>query len=327
MKKLLLSATALLFALGTSAQNDPVMLAPNWKVGDARTLHIVQKTYEIENDTVTEDSTDELDAQVKVTKSSAKAFTVEMVYENVMLRRLTEMNAALGTAADPWRKLTLRYEVQKADGKSELMNWEEAQKFMVSAFEAIGGAVNEEDAEAGAAIALIFSPIMRMLNDKESVQAMFADQIGWLTGVYGKTMLPKDTLRIVQKEANPFSQNADSVTTTTLMTISSLDLAKQRMVIRTEERVDVSQFLKAMKDMMRGMIDGMVKDEKDKAAAKKKMQEEIDGMDMTMKNQTITTVSTRTSWPVKVVQTSRVTSKAPGEHSVKTETWTIDVKE
>ena len=113
MKKLLLSATALLFALGASAQNDPVMLAPNWKVGDARTLHIVQKTYEIENDTVTEDSTDELDAQVKVTKSSAKAFTVEMVYENVILRQLAEMDASLGIAADPWKKLTLRYEVQK----------------------------------------------------------------------------------------------------------------------------------------------------------------------------------------------------------------------
>lgn len=324
--------SALLLAGSWSVAQDRIIIVPNWNVGDQRRLHYTEKTYEMENDTVRIDTQEEWDASLKVTKSTSAAFIVELVYKDATMRKLEDFHNKLGSAPN-YKDLVLRYKVDKKTGETELENWQEAQQFVQGEFELISKAVGEEDTEAGAAVEAIFSPLTSLLDDEASVKSYFNDELGFLTSVYGHDLMQRDTLRIVEKGENPL-QPGDSLTTTTLMTISSHDLAKQRMVVRTEVLFDMSKFVDMMKGMMVKMIEAFAQadakskgKEKEVAEAKKKMQEAMDGMEMSVKNQTLTTINTLTSWPVKVVTTARITAKEPRKTSLRTVTRTVDVRE
>lgn len=248
------------------------------------------------------------------------------------MRKLEDFHNKLGSAPN-YKDLVLRYKVDKKTGETELENWQEAQQFVQGEFDLISKSVGEEDTEAGAAVEAIFSPLTSLLDDEASVKSYFNDELGFLTSVYGHDLMQRDTLRIVEKGENPL-QPGDSLTTTTLMTISSHDLAKQRMVVRTEVLFDMSKFVDMMKGMMVKMIEAFAQadakskgKEKEVAEAKKKMQEAMDGMEMSVKNQTLTTINTLTSWPVKVVTTARITAKEPRKTSLRTVTRTVDVRE
>ncbi|QQR86986.1 MAG: hypothetical protein IPJ76_01795 [Flavobacteriales bacterium] len=331
MKKSVVLSVLLLASTWSVAQ-DRIIIVPNWNVGDQRRLHYTEKTYEMENDTVRIDTQEEWDASLKVTKSTAAAFIVELVHKDATMRQLEDFHNKIGSAPK-YKDLVLRYKVDKKTGKTELENWKEAQQFVQGEFELIAKAVGEEDAEAGAAMEAILSPLTSLLDDEAKVKSYFNDELGFLTSAYGHDLMQRDTLRIVEKGENPL-QPGDSLSTTTLMTISSHDLAKQRMVVRTEVIFDMSKFVEMMKSMMVQMIEAFAKadanskgKEKEIAEAKKKMQEAMDSMEMSVKNQTLTTINTLTSWPVKVVTTARVTAKEPRKTSLRTVTRTVDVRE
>lgn len=334
MKKSVFLSALLLTGCWSVAQ-DRIIIVPNWNVGDTRRLHYTEKTYEMENDTVRIDTQEEWDASLKVTKSTSTAFIVELVYKDATMRKLEDFHNKIGSAPK-YKDLVLRYKVDKKTGETELENWQEAQKFVQGEFDVISESVGEEDAEAGSVLEDLFTPIMGLLDDEAKVKSYFQDELGFLTSVYGHDLMQRDTLRIVEKDENPL-QPGDTLTTTTLMTISSHDLAKQRMVVRTEVIFDMSQFMEMMKGMMAMMIDafakaaeeeGKKKGDKDAVAkAKKEMQDAMASMEMSVKNQTLTTINTLSSWPVKVVTTARVTAKEPRKTSLRTVTRTVDVRE
>lgn len=327
--------SALLLTCSWSVAQDRIIIVPNWNVGDTRRLHYTEKTYEMENDTVRIDTQEEWDASLKVTKSTSAAFIVELVYKDAAMRKLEDFHNKIGSAPN-YKDLVLRYKVDKKTGLTELENWKEAQQFVQNQFELVSSAVGEEDAEGGALLATLFGPFTSMLEDEATAKAYFKDELGFLTSVYGKDLMQRDTLRTVEKAENPL-QPGDTLTSTTLMTISSHDLAKQRMVIRTEVIYDMSQFIAMMKTMMAKLIDALAKvaeseskkkgDQAAAAKTKKEMQDAFDNMEFAVKNQTLTTVNTLTSWPVKVVSTGRVTAKEARKTLLRTVTRTVDVRE
>lgn len=170
----------------------------------------------MENDTVRIDTQEEWDASLKVTKSTAAAFIVELVHKDATMRQLEDFHNKIGSAPK-YKDLVLRYKVDKKTGKTELENWKEAQQFVQGEFELIAKAVGEEDAEAGAAMEAILSPLTSLLDDEAKVKSYFNDELGFLTSAYGHDLMQRDTLRIVEKGENPL-QPGDSLSTTTLMT-------------------------------------------------------------------------------------------------------------
>lgn len=326
MKKLLPLASALILSLQAQAQLEHVMLVPNWKVGDARTLHIVRNINGTVNDTVRINTTDEMEAVVKVTKNTAIAYTIEMPYHAGRLMKALRTNVMGDHEEGGWDelgRLDLRYDVRKADGRSDLMNWEDVRRSIASAMDTLRTTA-EDTAATGKAIRLF----MPMLDTMEGVQWLVGDQIGWITTLYGKSMMPKDTLEVIEKVVDPLTlRHADSLTTTTKMVISSLDQAKQRLVVRSEVHYDTRALLaRSKQDIMAG-AGKHLKNEKDKAQARKDAAALVASFQASAKNLTITTVNTRTSWPSKVVSTTRTNSKQTGKRTALIETWTVDVKE
>lgn len=323
MKKVLPAATALLLTLSTLAQTEHVMLVPGWKVGDARTLHIVRNTNEMVNDTVRINDTHEADALVKVTKNTANAFTIEMPYKGDHLAHTIEMNLEYGEGDAFRQEVNLRYDVRKADGKPDLVNWEEARTFVKNRLDTMR-AMSADTATANKAR----RGMLALLEKKEYVQWLFSDQIGWITRIYGRTMLPKDSLHAMEKNINPLTLHAqDSLTTKTTIVISSLDQAKQRMVVRSEVYYDTKSFVDLARKEITATAGAGLKSEKDRTEAKKKATLLANSCSATAKNLTNTTMNTRTSWPSKVVSTTRINSKRTGKQTVLTRTWTVDVKE
>ncbi|MEO8069100.1 MAG: hypothetical protein ABI599_15490 [Flavobacteriales bacterium] len=323
MIKLLPTASALLLACCSYAQTEHVMLIPGWKVGDARTLHIVKNTNETVNDTVRINDTREADALVKVTKNTANAFTIEMPYKGEHLAKTVEMNLEYGEGDAFRQEVNLRYDVRKADGKPDLVNWEEARTFVKNRIDTMR-AMSADTATANKAR----RGMLALLEKKDYVQWLFSDQIGWITNVYGRTMLPKDSLHAMEKNINPLTLHPlDSLTTKTTVVISSLDQAKQRMIVRSEVYYDTKSYVDMEKKEITATAGVGIKNEKDKAEAKRKATVLANSCTATAKNLTNTTMNTRTSWPSKVVSTTRINSKRTGKHTVLTETWTVDVKE
>ncbi len=314
---------ACILAASTTAAQERILIAPNWKVGDARNIHATKQVRQTRNDTLVLDQTLEWKTQISVTRSTSKAFIVELDHWDDTMLEIEGMRKRLGIAGVVEKPL-LRYSVDKATGASELQNWEEAKAVLVEEHRLLSSAVKGQGTDAETAVAEFMAPILTMLSTKEAVDDFFSEAIDAIASVYGKSLMQRDTMRIHEAMAMPDLQEfGDSVRTTTLMTISSHDPAKQRLVVRSEMVFDMSEMVKVMKVMFTKIMEATLEKEKDRVLAKRKIAEAVDQIEMSNTNQTLTTLSTRTSWPIKVVSTERTTFTQPGSKVVENQTLTV----
>jgi hypothetical protein len=324
--KTLSTIAVLCIAINAGAQ-ERIVLVPNWKVGDARNMHTVLKVHQTRNDTVVLDRSLEWDMKLKVTKSTATAFVVEMNYWDETLNNISDMHKQIGAEGTMEAPL-LRYNVDKSTGKSELINWEESRNALHKEQELLAQTVKSQGREQEFGMKEALAALVPPLATREAVDDLFSSAIDAVTAVYGKSLLQRDTIRIRELIPVPeLGSDTDSVTMTTLMTISNHDVPKQRIVVRSEERFAHDEVVKVMRSKYAKVMEARLQKEKDKAKARKQIEAAVAQVDIANKNHTVTTISTLTSWPMKVVAIDRTTIKEPGSIVVRDSSTTIDIKE
>lgn len=308
-----------------TAQSESLTLTPQWKYGDTRMLTIVNVRTEVKDGETTVDR-DVVQAEFQVLQETPSAYILQVEYENVVLRHAEKLSESFTVEGPEAANFILRYSVDRKTGASELQNWKEVQGFVLSSFEAIHEELEEKDPDNASIFQLIMLPTLSVFDSRENVESYFHEMIDLVTAPFGKALIQGDTLREVQREANPFSPN-DSLSTTILTTLEKVDLEKQQAVIRTETQMDMRPFVDAMKAMVGAMMKAMITDPEEQRANEAEMNAGMDAVRFDIKNERIETIDLRTTWPLDAVTTVQVSTDMMDKKNSAMNTSTLTVEE
>lgn len=303
------------------AQSKGFAFTPKWKVGEKKTVTIAQHETEYKKGKLVEDTTRYLGAALNVLEESPDDYTLEILYENVALRVAIDFFERIADELKGYKNLQLKYRVNKKTGKTELINWKEAQTFINKSFDQINVLLEKKVPDVAEYAKLAFTPITEMFESKENIEAYVNSEIGFLIFPYGKKFVTGDTLRITQACTNPFSPT-ETIDQTTLSYLSNINESKGQCDINSSEIYDLGTFKEMMKSMMVKMSKtfGASESDRDKAA------KEIDSIDFDVSNETTITFDYNSSWPVKVMRTGKVVAADPRGRSEKVVVTTVTLK-
>jgi hypothetical protein len=296
--------TLMLVALSAIGVCQSYHYKPQWKVGDRKQITMMYVDKEYEDDKLVVDSTYYNEARVKVLKEEDDKFILEIFMENQAMQSAAKFYDRIGEELKNYKDLKLVYSVDKQTAESHLINWEEAQKFVTESIEGITKVLEEKAPESAGFVSLLFMPLVEVFNTKENVEAYMEANIGYLLVPFGKDFQLGVTLSETETQENPFNPSKN-LEATTLLTLEKVDALSHMCEIRQEIILDLSQFIEAMRDMVKKMGESFGGSEE---STEKKLKE-IEDFTIDLQNQQVITFNNATSWVTGVE--SKVTVSMP----------------
>lgn len=303
MKSITTLLSLLLFVCLCTAQNTEYFFTPKWKVGDKRHLQIETVKEEIKDGNKEPAELEEMEADVEITKEDADNYYMTVSYENVVYRATASLYDKLDEQAKTYKRIELKYKVNKKTGEFDLVNWKEVQSIITGSIDDMTKLMKKKDKDAGSMAGLIFEPITKLFESKETITAYASDEIGYISAAFGKKLKVGDTLSVTEKVQNPFMPG-DSIEGTTLTFLKSVNTDKQTCEIGGKEIIDLSAFKKMMLDMVMGMAKSLGQGEKAKEELKA-----FDDMIFDMQISEVLSFDYNKSWPTKYVKTTTLVMK------------------
>lgn len=303
MKRTITLAFIAISAIGFSQEYN---FKPLWKKGDVKQITISQVEKEFENGILITDTTIYNEARVKVLKDNKDHYTIEVLYENQALRAAMVFYDKIGEELKDYKNLKLIYSVNKETAESELLNWEEAQKFMNNSFELITSLLEEKAPEFASFTGLVFLPLKETFKSKENIEGYMETHIGYLMIPYNKNFKIGETITKIDTGESPFNPMQE-ISTTTLLTLESVDEATKSCIIKQEVKLDLTEFIEMMKGIMQKMAESFGAN--DSITAKKS--KEMDEFEMDIQNIQVITFDYENSWVSRVINSAIVTGTEP----------------
>lgn len=326
MKKQFILILLLVSITHLFAQPKDFYFKPTWKVGDKKILHIEDHEVEYQNGVKTEDTTDIMDVPVVVMKEDKDHYYLKITYQNIVLKQVEKFYDRMKEELKNGHDLELIYKVNKADGKSSLDNWKQAQSFLNNNFKQITDLLQKKVPELAGFAKLTLRPIQEMCKSKESLESYFQDHVGFLTYPYGKKLALGDSLVTIEKDKNPLSSKNDSLSCKRVTYITNNNLAAKTMELHNDIIFDMNEFMALMKQMMEMMGKNLKVADSVMEKKSKQMDEEFKNIKMDATKTEIITFDYSKSWPTKVIQTGKVTMKEPKKSNEKIGTRTITIR-
>lgn len=320
MKKIAFLFSLVLFAQIAFAQTQKRVFKPNWKVGEKKTITITDVKVSYEGDSIKESETNTVDGEISIVRMDNANYYVDITYSNVVLRSFEKFYDKLGEEMPAYKKVQLKFKVNKQTGKSDLINWKEANDYVLKSFDEVSRIIKTKAPEAEMMLDIVFTPIKDIFKTKESAEGYFTQELGCVLSPFGKNYSTTDTLVITQSTKNPFGQ--DSLSATTRSILSNINESAGTCDIISSTEMDLSQVVQMIKSMMQAMMKKMKPDDKEA----KEALAELDNIKMEMTNTEVLTFNFKTSWTTLCVQKTVVNVNMPGKSGKQYSTKTITVK-
>lgn len=293
---------------------------PTWKVGEKRTLIITEEKISSEGDSVKSREVNSFEGEVAVTKMDNVNYYLTVKYSNVVLQSFQKLYDNLGEELPTYKTIELKYKVNKQSGKSEMINWKEANAYVQKTFDEVSKIINAKMPEMSGMLDIVFSPIKDVFKSKESAEGFFGKEIGCVLNPFGRQYSTKDTLVTNEVTKNPFGN--DSLSATTRSILGNVNEAQGTCEIISTTEMDMSQVVEMIKSMMMNMMKKMdPKNEK----TKEKLAE-LDNIKMEMTNTEVLKFNFKTSWTTECIQKTVVVASMPGKNGTQYINKTITLK-
>jgi hypothetical protein len=320
MKKLAILFTILLITQIAFTQAQQRVFTPNWKVGEKKYISIVEEKIAYESDSLKTNETNTIEGEITVTRADNLSYFLTIKYENVVLQSFQKLYDKLGEELPAFKTIELQYKVNKQTGKSDMVNWKEANDYVQKSFVEVSKIINNKMPETAGMLDIVFAPIKDLFKSKESAEGFFGKELGCVLSPFGRKYSTVDTLVTQERTKNPFGQ--DSLSATTRSILSNVNDANGTCDIISSTEMDMSQLVQMIKSMMTKMMKGMEgKDDEAKEALA-----ELDKIKMEMVNSEVLSFNFRTSWTTVCVQKTIVDVNMPGRSGKQYVNKTITIK-
>lgn len=299
---LFISAMLIVLAANPAfSQTTEFVFKPQWKEGEKKTIKIATTEIETKNGKKDSDTTYYTVYEIEVVKDNPDHYLIKVTSENSALKSAMSLYNDLGTELRDYKSLVFDVKVNKADGKPEIVNWQQIQTTMNNTFQKVEDLLAEKESEVGSLISLIFMPMKELYKDKETITSGMLQEVGFLFTPFGKKFIPGDTLVTVDRSANPFNP-MDTISMSTLVYLTDADEKNSVCSVNSKLVYDLTEFKKMMVEMMKGFAEAFDA----KGESMEKAEKEINSIEFDMDNIETITFNYQSSWPLKVVRTATV---------------------
>lgn len=261
MKKI---SSLLLLALSLNSFGQEINFVPKWKKGDTRKVIIKSETRKNKkNSSELEIESKEFEAKLNVKEVESDHYIIDLVYEDFYLNLFNKVNKSTGTEPKTFDKLNLQFKIKKDGSDADLLNWEDARNVIKQTFESsLDGLVDKYGKDGNEkkdvdTIKNVASPLLKMWDSKEMMEAYFNDEIKALIIPF-QYSFSKDTVKSTKLAHNPFGKSKnDSISSTRLSWINSKN--GDTYTLGTTDVVDMTEFSNMMKGVMKTLFGGFLK--------------------------------------------------------------------
>ncbi len=279
----------LLLLITSAALGQELFIIPKWKRDDLRTMYITRtQTITAVNaegermDTIIPYNTS---AKVRVYDITPEVVMISIDHENMVLPMLKPyFETGFPSEVEPFRRMIIRYEVDRDSGAPRLLNATDLREFVKRAADHCLRALRKKDAAIAQQVEASLQPLLHRFENESMIESSIDQQVGFLFEAFGKGLAQGSPVEFADMFFAPFTQ-ADSAhinTTYTLMSRSD-DQAELKIVKKLADRpVPVK-----------------------KTASSPTPTDRSVGIE-TWQQQQLITLDLRTTWPLKVTTTSRM---------------------
>lgn len=267
--KNILSILTIIFSFQGYAQS--YNFEPNWKVGDQFIVNSSTEEKNWETDSLVYEETTEMDSKIKVLNSSNENYKIQLVYKNFILNSYEKIYDQVDENQKTTKVLKLIYEVSK-DGQSyNLINWEKARDVVFGINDDMIDKVSDQADQKNDKENLkeIMNPLLEMMNTKEAMESYFKTEIEGFISPYKCNFQVNDTLKIIEKEANPMGRKGDSLKVEFESWVNGLNKKSNQINLEINEGWDMEDFIKGMKVIMSKMMSSKYRIKDDMTAEEK----------------------------------------------------------
>ncbi|MBX2980129.1 MAG: hypothetical protein KF905_12595 [Flavobacteriales bacterium] len=318
-------AAAFSLLLLSPAISQELVIKPKWKAGETRTVWLTEVSKSYEDGVLTEEKEERLDAKVKVMSEDAERIMLEVDIRNAMLKQFMELSDKLGAELDPWKRLILRYRIDKNDGSTTLFNWEDVSERILSSYEQVRRSIRKTEPEMVPMLDATLTPIIELYRKQEVVESLFANQLNFLTACLYKPLNEGKPLETVETAGNPFDPSGPQLTMNSTYHLDAFDRENGRATVRIDEKMDTEAFRNAMRAMMESVVKSMAGDK-----MTKQQQQEMDSvlasMVFDLSTSTTITMDTNKGWPVRSVHSTNGSYSVEGRKGNTETTITAEVR-
>jgi len=320
MKRTAILLSLVLITQLAFSQAQQRVFKPTWKVGEKKYISIVEEKIAYEGDSLQSNEVNTIEGEITVTRMDNVSYFLTIKYENVVLQSFQKLYDKLGEELPAFKTIELQYKINKQSGKSDLVNWKEANAYVQKSFVEVSKIIKLKVPESAGMLDLVFAPIKDLFKSKESAEGFFGKEIGCVLSPFGKKYSTTDTLVSQERTKNPFGN--DSLSASTRSILSNLNEVNGTCDIISSTEMDMSQLVQMIKTMMTSMMKGMdANDDKAKEALA-----ELDKIKMEMVNSEVLTFNFQTSWTKLCVQKTVVDVNMPGKSAKQFLNKTISIK-
>ena len=302
-------------------QTEQYYFKPAWKAGEKKIIAFKLEEKEYEDGELIRDTTEHHQIQLQVLKETNDAYIIKMLYHNVVLRSAQTFYDKMGEELKSYQTLELQYSVSKTTGKAQLMNWKQARDFMTESYSQITNLIKKKTPELSLTATMLLQPVMSAFKTKETTEAFFINEIGFIFFPFGKKFKTGDTLKFTESVPNPFSPT-DTLQEISFTYLDKINKANKTCLINSRTETDMTQYTNMLKAMISKMMEGLEAEESTIAEKEKK----IDQIRFDLQQSEIINFNYATGWPVKVVRNSKVHVVNPESTRIQTGTVTITIK-
>ena len=285
-----------------AAQNvmpQELQLVPKWKKDDIRTLYFSGSRTVPRGEQGDTTLLEKSSAKVKIYSIDAEKILITVDHQNVMLETLRPyLDAVLPMEFDPYKRMVIRYEIQRATGKMTLMNALDLRTFSERAWDLALRAIRKKDAKQAAVVDSSYKQMITDMKDPGRIEQYFEQRLGFLTSALGTPLTQGEKIETVAARPDPYGASGDSVVVTTTMLLESVDNTKEQATVTLHRNADRKEPAPPPATNKRPPVAA-------KPPAQRTAQEPVKAPELAVRNwqqQQTVLVDTKTTWPVRMNQ-------------------------
>jgi hypothetical protein len=224
MRKPILPLLVICLLLAQSGISQDLQLLPKWKKDDVRTLYFSDSRTLPRGEQGDTTVHDKSSAKVKIYSIDAEKVLITIDHENVMLKALRPyLDPVLPMEFDPYKRMVIRYDIDRATGRMTLMNAEDLRTFSERAWDISMRAIRKKDQKQAAFVDSSLKQMITDLKDPLRIEQFFEHRLGFITMAFGESMSQGQKIERSVVERDPYGSSGDSLVVTSTLLLESVD--------------------------------------------------------------------------------------------------------
>lgn len=312
--------------LATPLLAQDLVLKPDWRKGDSRTLYLTETSRTFENGELIAEEQDRMDARVKVFNVEPHRWLLEVDMPNVVLRSAQDLSEALGADLDPWKRLQLRFTVDRTTGRMALLNWIDVREKITQSFEQIKRTLRKQDPEVLGAVEMALAPLLELYTDSATVTDVMTGDFAFLARAIALPLSLDAPLERRDTTVNPFDPKGPKLVSVEHLHLDAYDRIAGKATVRIVEHVDAEAFKAIARSSMQRVVEAMGTDKATRARAMTEVDKAINAMTMDVQAEETHELDTTKGWPVRVTRTGRALITAEGKERLVESQRNVEVR-